>query len=117
MPRQSRIPGARRAIVVAMAAGVAAIALAGCGAADKGEPAAEGTVSSVQDAGDPFVFVLSSDPQSALNNAIITVDAKNIEGADPADIARGDEVKVWAEVCTASIPAQCQATAVEVVGR
>lgn len=96
---------------------MALVALAGCGGGDKGEPAAEGTVSMVQDAGDPFVFVLSTEPQNALNNAIITVDARNIEGAEPADIERGDEVKVWAEVCTHSIPAQCQATAVEVVGR
>jgi len=52
-----------------------------------------------------------------MNNAIITVDARNIEGAEPSDIERGDEVKVWAQVCTASIPAQCQATSVEVVGK
>jgi len=71
----------------------------------------------VQDAGDPFVFVLSTEPQSSMNNAIITVDARNIEGAEPSDIERGDEVKVWAQVCTASIPAQCQATSVEVVGK
>jgi len=93
------------------------LALAGCGGGDKGEPAAEGTVSMVQDAGDPFVFVLSTLPQSSLNNAIITVDARNIEGAEPEDIQRGDEVKVWAEVCTQSIPAQCQATAVEVTDK
>ena len=94
-----------------------ALVLAGCGGADKEEPAAEGTVSMVQDAGDPFVFVLSTEPQSSLNNAIITVDARNIEGAEPSEIERGDEVKVWAQVCTQSIPAQCQATSVEVVGK
>jgi hypothetical protein len=96
---------------------LAAIALSGCGGADKGEPAAEGTVSMVQDAGDPFVFVLSTEPQNALNNAIITVDARNLEGAEPSEIERGDEVTVWAEVCTRSIPAQCEATSVEVTGK
>jgi len=96
---------------------VAGVALAGCGGGDKGEPAAEGTVSMVQDPGDPFVFVLSTEPQNGLNNAIITVDARNIEGAEPSEIARGDKVKVWAEVCTQSIPAQCQATALEVLDR
>ena len=116
-PRQSRLPGARRLTIAAAGATLALLALAGCGAADKGEPAAEGTVSMVQDAGDPFVFVLSTEPQSSMNNAIITVDARNIEGAEPSDIERGDEVKVWAQVCTASIPAQCQATSVEVVGK
>jgi hypothetical protein len=92
------------------------LALAGCGAGDKGEPAAEGAVSAVQEAGDQLVFVLSTEPQNALNNAIITVDAKDLEGAEPADVERGDEVKVWADVCTQSLPARCQATSVEVVG-
>ena len=93
------------------------LALAGCGGGGKGEADAEGTVSMVQDSGDPFVFILSTEPQNNLNNAIITVDARDIEGAEPADIERGDAVKVWAPVCTQSIPAQCQATAVEVLGR
>lgn len=74
-------------------------------------------MSAVVESGDPFVFVLSAEPQNGLNNAIITVDARDLEGAEPADIERGDAVRVWAQVCTQSIPAQCQATAVEVVGR
>ena len=117
-PRQSRIPVTRRRLALAaVGTTVAILALAGCGGEDKGEPAAEGTVSMVQDAGDPFVFVLSTLPQNSLNNAIITVDARNLEGADPSEVERGDAVKVWAQVCTQSIPAQCQATSVEVTGK
>ena len=70
----------------------------------------------VVDPGDPVVFTLSTDPQNALNNAVITVAAKDLEGVSHEDLTRGDEVKVWAQVCTQSIPAQCQATSVEATG-
>ena len=91
--------------------------LAGCGSNDDpsaGE-ATEGTVNLVQESGDPLVFVFSTDAQSNLNNAIITVSKRNLEGAEPQEVERGDKVKVWVEVCTSSIPAQCEATRVEVL--
>ena len=94
-----------------------ALILAGCGGADKGDPAATGTVLEVQDASDPVVFTLNTAPQNNLNGAIITVAAKDLEGTTPEELARGDNVKVWAQVCTQSIPAQCQATSVEVVDK
>jgi len=103
--------------IAAAVASVALVALAGCGSPDKGEPAATGTVNLVVDSGDPLVFTLSTEPQSALNNAVITVAARDLEGATPEEVKRGDEVKVWAQVCTQSIPAQCQATSVEVTGK
>ena len=116
-PRQSRLPGASRLAIAAAVASVALVALAGCGSPDKGEPAATGTVTVVVDSGDPLVFTLSTEPQNSLNNAVITVAARDLEGATPEEVKRGDEVKVWAQVCTQSIPAQCQATSVEVTGK
>jgi hypothetical protein len=94
-----------------------AVALAGCGGKNDSSVTQEGTVSSVQESGDPLVFVFSTEPQSNLNNAIITVAAKDLEGAKPEEVQRGDSVKVTASVCTASIPAQCTATHVEVTGK
>jgi hypothetical protein len=94
-----------------------AVALAGCGGKDDPSVTQAGTVSSVQESGDPLVFVFSTEPQSTLNNAIITVAAKDLDGATPEEVERGDAVKVTASVCTASIPAQCTATHVEVTGK
>jgi len=96
---------------------LAILALAGCGSGGKGEPAAEGTVLEVIESGDPLVFSISTLPQNSLNAAVITVSARNLEGAEPGEVERGDAVKVWAEACTLSIPAQCQATSVEVTGK
>ena len=106
----------RRLLATAAVVAVA-FSLAACGGGDKGDPAATGTVLMVQDAGDPVVFTLSTPPQNALNGAIITVAARDLEGSTPEELARGDNVKVWAQVCTQSIPAQCQATSVEVLDK
>ncbi|MCR6712776.1 MAG: hypothetical protein NVV57_08800 [Demequina sp.] len=98
-----------------LAALTIALALAACGGGkDDDAVTQEGTVSSVQEGGDPLVFVFSTVPQSSLNNAIITVAARDLDGAKPEEVERGDEVKVTVSVCTASIPAQCTATHVEV---
>ena len=98
-----------------LAALTIALALAACGGGkDDDAVTQEGTVSSVQQAGDPLVFVMSAEAQSSLNNAIITVAARDLDGAKPEEVERGDAVKVTVSVCTASIPAQCTATHVEV---
>ena len=91
-----------------------AVALAGCGGNKNDATSQAGTVSSVQESGDPLVFVFSTEPQSNLNNAIITVAARDLEGAKPEEVQRGDAVKVTVSICTSSIPAQCTATHVEV---
>ena len=106
-----------RRLLVTVAVTAVALSLTGCGGTGKGDPAATGTVLEVQQATDPVVFTLNTTPQNSLNGAVITVAAKDLEGAKPEDLARGDSVKVWAQVCTSSIPAQCQATSVEVVGK
>ncbi|MGC4173865.1 hypothetical protein [Demequina sp.] len=106
---------ATKAAAKALALLVLGAALAGCGGGSDREAITEtGTVSSVQDPGDPMIFVFSGLPQSTLNNAIISVAARNLDGAEPADVERGDEVKVTVTTCTTSLPAQCTATHVEV---
>jgi len=105
-----------RTPVKLLAAAAIAIALSACGGKTPATTE-EGTVSSVQQAGDPLVFVFSTLPQSNLNNAIITVAAKDLEGATPDEVERGDAVKVTVSVCTQSLPAQCTATHVEVAGK
>jgi hypothetical protein len=100
-----------------LATAVIVLMLAGCGGNDKGDESASGTVLEVQQQGDPLVFTLNTEPQNGLNGAVITVAAKDLEGAEPEDVARGDSVKVWTQMCTQSIPAQCQATSVEVLDK
>ena len=106
-----------RRIFVTVAAIAVAFSLAGCGSGDAGATTTTGTVLEVQEAGDPLVFTLGADAQSSLNGAIITVAAKDLKGAEPADVARGDNVKVVTQVCAQSMPPQCEATSVEVLDK
>jgi hypothetical protein len=106
-----------RRIYVTVATIAVALSLAGCGGNDNASTSTTGTVLEVQEAGDPLVFTLSADAQSSLNGAIITVAAKDLKGAQPADVARGDNVKVVTQACASSMPPQCQATSVEVLDK
>jgi hypothetical protein len=103
-----RIPVARLLFV-----GLAVLALSGC--SGKGDPTAVGTVASVQEAGDPLVFIMDA-PGTSLDGAVITVVSGDLSGATSAEVVAGDAVKVWADVCAQSYPPQCTATSVEVGG-
>jgi len=102
--------GVRAGLVVVFALAV----LAGC--AGKGEPNAVGTVGTIQSANaDSVSFLMQEeDINSPMNNALITVAAADLEGSTPTELATGDAVRVWAQVCAQSFPPQCQATSVVV---
>ena len=90
-----------RRILATVAVVAVAFSLAGCGGGDKGDPHRHnGTVLEVQDAGDPVVFTLSRRPQNALTARSSPLPRRTSRAPRRRTLARGDNVKVWAQVCT-----------------
>ena len=115
-----------RAAAVAFAA-MATAALAGCAPTvqfPEGDPDAIGVATAVTPTGDDTVqFVIAGyadgDPFA---NAVVTVGPETVVGdesgrpIDPMDLKTGTQVSVWVDICTRSLPPQCQATGLRVEG-
>ena len=127
-PTSSRTAGRTRLAALSLVTvAVAVAALAGCSPAvqfPEGEPDAIGVAKAVAPSGDDTIqFVLEGYADGEpFANAVITVGPETVVGdsqgrpIDPASLTSGTQVSVWFDICTRSLPPQCQATGLRVDG-
>ena len=104
---------------------VATASLAGCTPTvqfPEGEPDAIGVAKAVAPSGEDTVhFVLEGYAAGEpFADAVITVGPETVVGdsqgrpIDPMELKTGTQVSVWVDICTRSLPPQCQATGLRV---
>ena len=101
------------AAVAALALSLAACESRGSDVRDTREPDAVGAVSEVVESTDAVVVVFSPDPgYEYFAGTTFEFEDGDLESADgevlgPGDVAVGDRLEVWVDLCAESFPVQC----------